>query len=200
MKLKEKNHQSRRTFMIRMLQAGIAVNIPLLEACKDNHDLKTSIVHQEILNYVLNFIWPQDGNGPSVSDLNIDKYILFEINDKGYDPQKSKYLTDGLQWIEDTSLANYNKKFKQLNKNQKDLLLFSILDSDWGFDWMSQMVTTIFEAVLSDPIYMYNKNGISFHWLNHIPGSPAATETNKYPEILDRKQENIIIKNLNDLK
>ena len=43
-------------------------------------------------------------------------------------------------------------------------------ETRWGRAWLSLLLYYIFEALLSDPVYGGNPDGIGWQWLEHQPG------------------------------
>jgi gluconate 2-dehydrogenase gamma chain len=52
------------------------------------------------------------------------------------------------------------------------------------------MLTFIFEAMISDPIYGFNKDEIGQKWLQHNAGFPRPTKKTRYDEIFNRVKTN----------
>jgi len=42
------------------------------------------------------------------------------------------------------------------------------------------LLTYLLEALLADPVYAGNPNGIGWKWLQHQPGFPRPTKNKKY--------------------
>ena len=51
---------------------------------------------------------------------------------------------------------------------------------DGGENWLSTLLLYIFEALLTDPVYGGNPNGIGWKWLGHNPGLPRPTADKRY--------------------
>ena len=46
--------------------------------------------------------------------------------------------------------------------------------------WLSTLITYTLEALLSDPLYGGNTNGIGWKWLGHDPGNPRPSADKIY--------------------
>jgi len=59
-----------------------------------------------------------------------------------------------------------------MNPAQQDELLREIARSDAGENWLSTLLTYIFEALLTAPAYGGNPGGVGWKWLEYVPGFP----------------------------
>ena len=197
---KFKKLHSRRVFLSRMVQAGIILNLPLLDACVPKSDIPLiSVTNEQILKDVLYFLWPEVGGGPSVSELKIYEYFLWFFSDLKVDPEEKEYLFKGMDWIDESSKEDFNVNYEKLKKDQKDMLLNKISVTDWGESWLSKVINIIIEAIFSNPIYGSNPYGIGYKWFEHNPGFPQPDNSNKYQELLKRKKENVKISSIEQL-
>ena len=76
-----------------------------------------------------------------------------------------------------------------LNPKEQKAVIEDLADTKWGERFLSRMLTLIFEALLLDPQYGGNPDGIGWQWLNHDPGSPRPKQTHLYPTILTISHE-----------
>lgn len=199
-KYKIKYTQDRRTFIANMIKAGVALNLPAINSCFTTTSNSLLTKRQDsILEFTLNYIWPDDGNGPSISEANIKNYFIWMLEDKNFDPEIKTYLYNGIKWIDETVVETYNQHFEELKREEKISLFNKIIDTDWGDGWISKIINYIFEALFSDPIYGSNTEGISYKWLDHNPGYPRPDENNRYEKLLLRKTKEEKILSLEDL-
>lgn len=187
-----KNHSKwamqRRGFIKAMLVGTVATQIPWWVACSNNFEGKEAFIfspkQKEILIIVQEFLFPPDGDGPGASEIYADKYLQWVVLDPEMDKEEIKYIFKGIGWVEETAEEEKQHEFLKLDtKNQIEILTY-IADQDWGESWYSVLLTFIFEALLSDPIYGSNPNGIGWKWLNHNPGHPRPEEKQKYGQFL----------------
>lgn len=195
-----KNMHTRRVFISGLIKAGIIINLPFMESCWKNHDIsELNTRNKIILKEVLTFLWPDDGNGPSVSDTKVYEFFIWMFSDPNVDPEEKEYLMKGMGWVDETAMEDNNKHFEMLDDEQKTTLLTKIAVTDWGEAWLLKMLNTIIEALFSDPIYESNTGGISYKWLDHNPGVPRPDESNRYQKLLERMKENVQITRLDEL-
>lgn len=137
----------------------------------------------EIIQKIQAVLFPNDGNGPSVDDINAYGHFVWVLTDKRKRQDEKDYLINGLDWTDETANEQFNKSFNQLNDNEiKDLVDF-IANEKWGKDWLSVILTLIFEALSLDSIYNINKNQVGWKWLQHKNGTPRPNENITYDKI-----------------
>ncbi|MEE8342688.1 MAG: gluconate 2-dehydrogenase subunit 3 family protein, partial [Gammaproteobacteria bacterium] len=64
------------------------------------------------------------------------------------------------------------RPFTALNEQERETVLREIEQSRAGRNWLSTLLTYLLEALLADPVYGGNPNGIGWQWLEHQPGYP----------------------------
>ncbi len=70
-------------------------------------------------------------------------------------------------------MERFDRRFENLDFDSKERLLRYLGDrTRWGRNWLSLLLYYIFEALLADPVYGCNPNGIGWKWLEHQPGFP----------------------------
>ena len=195
-----KKIQSRRSFLSKLVGAGILINIPLIDSCVSKSKWGILSERQElIIKTLIEFLYPSDEFGPDASKVKIYEYFVLTISDNYLDPEEISYLINGINWIDETSVEDYGKHFEKLKDREKYDLLKGIINKEWGENYFSKVLTLVIESMFADPIYGSNPKGIVWQWLHHNPGQPRPNENNKYKTILDRKKENFAISSLEQL-
>lgn len=162
------------------LLAGILGTKPVfakLDSGKNNftkHQNKTMLAVQQIL-------FPDDGDGPSAMDLNALTYLHWALKDPDNiadgDPA---YLIKGLVSVDVFTEDLLGKKFIDLTNDQQNEMLIKIEHSSFGENWLSLILYYLIEALLLDPAYGGNPNGIGWKWLEHQPGFPRPNTKQTY--------------------
>jgi len=188
MQNKKKWLSNRRLFLKTMLAGAVLTQVPWWTSCKqETKNAKTFVFsnHQlEILNLVQDFLFPLDGNGPGASEIKAAEYLQWVVLDPEMDKEEIDYIFNGIKWVEETAQEEKNSSFLQLKEKEQEEILVFIAAQSWGESWYSVLLTFIFEALLSDPIYGSNPDNIGWKWLNHNPGNPRPDENQKYGKIL----------------
>lgn len=137
-----------------------------------------------ILIKVQTILFPDDGNGPSAEEINAFPYLLWYLQDELIEQYERSFYIRGADWLEQESLDLFNISFLDLpEKTQIDLVNILSMKKRTK-QWLSKLLTFIFEALLADPIYGGNPNNIGWDWLNHDPGSPRSEGETSYPNII----------------
>lgn len=183
---------SRRNFIKGGTALIILSQLQLLTNCT-NSVVENSVLNEEQLDIVLfvqNFLFPKDNLGPSAKEINADLYLIWVLSDGRFLKEDKQYLLDGIKWVQETAEENFKLNYSKLTTIQKNELLVQVSQKSWGENWLSYMLTFIIEAMVSDPVYGFNKNGVGVKWLSHEYGVPRPDKTTKYPEIF-----NTVLKN-----
>ena len=179
---------SRKKFVQSLLMGGVALQLPWLTACSDRRYFpgKTPPLssHQfKVLQAVQNTLFPSDGNGPGAYEVNADTYLLWVLNDEQLDPSENDYIIEKLNKFEARAQEKLGYSFLDLNPKEQHALVEEVSELKWGRIWLSRLLTLIFEALLLDPQYGGNPEGVGWTWLEHNPGLPRPKASHLYPSI-----------------
>lgn len=177
---------SRRNFVKTFLLAGLASQLPLFNSCMSGQNDHSSVLPKEkleTLRIVQGILFPHDQFGPGALDFKADQYLLWVLSDERLDQAELGYIKNGIDWVDETSIELYSRKITVLNIIEKEGLIQNISKEAWGKSWFSVILTFIFEAMLADPLYGSNPDGIGWKWLDHNPGQPRPESNLIYDEI-----------------
>jgi gluconate 2-dehydrogenase gamma chain len=119
-------------------------------------------------------LFPRGPDSPGATDINASTYLEWAITASGVDPDTRNTIVNGVSRLQDATLDGFDVPFTDLDDAQQEQLLRYIADKTrWGRAWLSLMLYYIFEALLSDPAYGGNPEGIGWRWLQHQPGFPT---------------------------
>jgi gluconate 2-dehydrogenase gamma chain len=128
-------------------------------------------------------LFPADGNGPSATDINATAYLKFVLEAADTDTEDKDFVYKGVDWLNQLAQTNSNKIFIEHTNPQQQELIKQIAKSRSGERWLSFLINYIFEALLSDPVYGGNPDGIGWQWLTHQPGFPRPPQDKTYIEL-----------------
>ena len=177
---------SRKQF-IRSIALGTVISqMPLSGLLARINDVQNILSEKQlsILSSVQDILFPADDNGPGASDIHATEYLLWVMSDPEKDPEETKYIIDGIGWVDESAGEMYSKNYLDLTRQEKEALISTVSKEGWGESWLSVILTFIFEALLADPQYGGNPDGMGWKWLNFIAGQPRPTPGLLYPEIL----------------
>ena len=187
--LKEKvwfsSNSSRRNFL-KSAAGAVAIAatpLPLLAKplAQENHWQKDSI--WQTLNAVLNHLLPKSATGPSATDINALQYLYNVVTLQPTSEEEIAFIKKGVGWLNGYSQSQLNKLFIDLNTVQKETILRDISNSQAGENWLSTLLSYIFEAMLTPAIYGGNPDHIGEKWLNHQAGFPLPQVGTRYYEL-----------------
>ena len=126
-------------------------------------------------------LFPKDDDGPSASDINAFAYLEWALTDPdNLSDGDGDFIKKGVGWLDGLAKQTQGDSFLKLSFEQQDKVLRQISKSSTGENWMSILVYYIMEALLFDPIYGGNPDGIGWKWLEHQPGFPAPDSDTLY--------------------
>lgn len=180
----------RRTVLKAALISGALTQFSFLTSCTPNENQESANEFMDanqvrILKSVLAILFPDDGNGPSVQHLNTYEYILWVLRDPGANQDFNSYLIDGITWADEQAMEHSKSHFWELNEKEQARAVSYYVETSYGKEWCSILLTFVVESLLLDPIYGGNQNEAGWKWLNHTTGLPRPNEATRYENILD---------------
>lgn len=142
-------------------------------------------VQANIIKKVQLILFPNDGNGPSAIEINAFPYLLWYLQDELIEKFERDFYVRGADWVEQESKEIFKMSFLELPENTQVNLIGLLAKKKRTKQWLSKLLTYIFEALLADPIYGGNPNEVGWEWLGHDPGSPRSEEDLVYPKIIN---------------
>lgn len=133
---------------------------------------------------VQDHLFPKASDSPGAAEIHALIYLKKNVlNDAARDQDEKRFILNGVGWLDDLSMSSLGKKFLLLNEQQREKLLRQIEKSSAGENWLSTILLYIFEALLCDPLYGGNPDGIGWKWLDHQPGFPRPTAGKLYGKL-----------------
>lgn len=132
-------------------------------------------------------LFPAAEDVPGASDIGADVYLHRAIENPNADGEDKDFIMRGVGWLNDLTQQRFNKTFLQLTNAQQQEIIEQIVKSKAGRNWVSTLLSYILEALLTDPVYGGNKNGVGWKWLQHQPGYPSPTADKTWDRLLQRR-------------
>ena len=117
-------------------------------------------------------LFPAAADTPGASDIQALVYLHDTLENPAADGEDKEFLFNGVGWLNDLCREKTGLPFVDLDEQQKEDLLRQIEQSRAGRNWLSLLLTYVLEALLADPVYGGNPDGIGWQWLEHQPGYP----------------------------
>jgi len=181
----------RRSFLANSVKTATAITVlpvvSFLAACSED----SVTTQQELIDTppwntfaaVQQQLFPDDGNGPGAAQINATSYLKFVLDSKDTDPDDREFIFSGVDWLNDLSNKEYQNNFHNCDTKQPQAILTKIAKSNSGERWLSYLLLYIFEALLTDPVYGGNPNGVGWQWLQHQPGFPSPPANKRYMDL-----------------
>jgi gluconate 2-dehydrogenase gamma chain len=171
---------SRREFMGRMALLGsLAACYPLSVIARQRSQAGASPLPAwcnedpwKTLAEVQQHLFPATGDSPGASDIRAVVYLRNTIENPDADGEDKRFLFNGTGWLNDLARKQMQQPFTELEEGQREQLLREIEQSQAGRNWLSLLLTYLLEALLADPVYGGNPDGMGWKWLEHQPGYP----------------------------
>lgn len=181
---------NRRQILRAALITGTLSQFSFLQSCETENETEAGNEildgkQMSILKSVLNILFPDDGNGPSIESLNTLNYILWVLRDPGASGKNKDYLVEGIDWADETAFEKSGKNYLDLDQQERERAVKNYIETEYGEEWCSIMMTLILESLVLDPIYGGNPDGIGWKWLEITPGYPQPDEKNRYENVLN---------------
>ncbi len=186
---------SRREFMMRMgLLGSIALTYPVsalseIRQSKNKQalaDWQTEPTWQTLAQ-VQEVLFPAADDTPGAEDIGATVYLHRVIENPKADGEDKDFIFRGVGWLDGLTQDRYKKSFLQLTRGQQQEIIEVIVNSSAGRNWVSTLLTYTLEALLMDPVYGGNKNGVGWKWLEHKPGFPAPPADKTWDLLLQRR-------------
>ena len=171
---------SRRAFLLRG-GAALAVScalpaLPLLQGEEFDPESALSAFSDKqakLLSAIQEHLFPKDVESPGALEINALAFLGFVITRPDFATGSRNFIINGIQSVREASMERFDRGFEDLDAAGKESLLRYLADrTRWGRNWISLLLYYIFEALLADPVYGCNPDGIGWKWLEHQPGFP----------------------------
>lgn len=123
-----------------------------------------AVVHRDL--------FPGGRTVPSPHFLKALDYLGGVFDDPYVDVDEKRFLINGAVWLNEQARETYDKPYYLLDDAQRQHLLKEVSEMRWGDNWLWNLFSYLFEALLCDPVYGANTYEAGWHWLGHEPGYP----------------------------
>lgn len=189
------NAVSRRTFLNRMTALGVVVAAypaSALAALRARAGVMPAIDDWAAtdpwmtLNAVQQHLFPATAAAPGAVDIGALRYLRAAIENPDADGGDRTFVVNGVGWLNELTQETYQQPFAALDEQRQEDALRRIEQSGAGRNWLSLLLTYLLEALLADPVYGGNTDGVGWRWLEHQPGYPRPPEDKRWYRIGER--------------
>ena len=132
---------------------------------------------------VQNHLLPSEQSAPGAVEINALHYLHSYLSNPSTDPIEVKFIHSGVQklqkWVQKES-ASGQALLADQSIEQREITLRQFEKSSDGRRWLVTLLNYVLEALLTDPIYGGNPNGIGWQWLEHRSGDPHPPMNKRY--------------------
>ncbi len=170
----------RRRFLFSM-SAAIAASTTVFSAIQSVHATVKqtaptiaglTLAQWDVIAQVQAHLLPSESSSPGANDINALSYFQSVLTSPRHDPADRTFLLQGLNDIEARAQKNWRHRFFALDHSQRESLLRDYEKTRDGRTWLRILLDNLMEALLTDPVYGGNPQGIGWRWLQHTPGFP----------------------------
>jgi gluconate 2-dehydrogenase gamma chain len=133
-----------------------------------------------LLAAVQDHLLPSEPGAPGAREINALAYLKWVLADPRGNRTEQRFILNGVDWLEDLSRQRHRASFVELDPVRREQMLRVVANSGKGENWLSTLLLYLCEALLSDPLYGGNPDGIGWAWLEHQPGFPRPTPEKRY--------------------
>lgn len=111
---------------------------------------------------------------PKAAQLNIDtaSYIYLVFRHRKISQNEKEFLKNGVKWLNEEAIKKFSKEYVKLTRANREDVLQAVAQTRWGKNFLADIMSYTFEAMLGDPIYGGNKNEAGWRWLAFEGGLP----------------------------
>ena len=132
-----------------------------------------------VLESVQAHLLPTEPDAPGAVEVNALEYLRLMLGEPGRDLADRIFIKDGVKKLEKLTKEKFGDTFNKLSFQQRETALRSF-ETEQGGGWISSMLDYVLEALLTDPVYGGNPDGIGWRWLDHTPGFPRPPANKRY--------------------
>ncbi|MFM1892669.1 MAG: hypothetical protein RLZ44_1746 [Pseudomonadota bacterium] len=137
----------------------------------------------QLIDAVQQHLFPSEPEAPGARELKALAYLQWVVADQGLDPEERAFVLQGADWLDGIARETDEGGFLDLDQAGREAVLRRVAQSPAGENWLSTLLLYIFEALLADPVYGANPDGIGWRWLGHQPGFPRPVPGKRYGEL-----------------
>ncbi|MCB2262207.1 MAG: gluconate 2-dehydrogenase subunit 3 family protein [Candidatus Thiosymbion ectosymbiont of Robbea hypermnestra] len=136
------------------------------------------------LGLVQEHLLPSEAQAPGAREINALRYLHFVMGWQGTDPAEPRILHWGLERLREIVAQAHGGVFEALDTPARERALRALEAEEDGTQWLLLVLDYLFEALLADPIYGGNPDGIGWRWLRVEPGHHRPGPDQRYFELM----------------
>lgn len=126
----------------------------------------------QLIDAVQQRLFPDEPQAPGAQAIQALDYLKGVLRDPRVEADERTFILNGVGWLQQLAREQEGAGFEHLDEDAQERLLQRIAASRAGENWLSTLLTYIFEALLTAPAYGGNPGGLGWNWLRQVPGFP----------------------------
>ncbi len=172
---------SRRAALLRLAGGTLAGVFPLhLAGAVTGAPVLDDPIRWRIIAAVQDHLLPSEPHAPGAQDIHALAYLQWVASDSNLDTGERAFIVRGAAWLDERARDLALFPFTELNESRREQVLRAVSGSAAGENWLGTILVYLFEALLMDPVYGGNPDGIGWRWLGHTPGFPRPPAARTY--------------------
>lgn len=143
----------------------------------------TADARWQLIDAVQQHLFPSEPDAPGARELKALAYLQWVVADQALEAEDRGFILQGAEWLEGIARETDPGGFLALDAAGREAVLRRVAHSPAGENWLSTLLLYLFEALLADPVYGANPDGIGWRWLGHQPGFPRPVPGKRYGEL-----------------
>lgn len=86
--------------------------------------------------------------------------------------EDKEFIKNGVKWLNEEAIKMYKSSYVKLPTQKRQEVLKSIAQTNWGENFLYNIMSYMFEAMLGDPVYGSNHKEAGWKWLSFVGGEP----------------------------
>ncbi len=136
---------------------------------------------------VQNHLFPSEPDAPGSVEIKALSYLHDFLSNTQTDPETVQFILSGSRLLQvftqqtfTPSNASNAALFTDLSTEQREKILRQFEQQPEGRRWLVNILNYVLEALLTDPVYGGNPDGIGWKWLEHTAGNPRPPANKRY--------------------
>ena len=130
-------------------------------------------------------LFPSEPGAPGAVEANATAWLQWVLSDPSLPQQTRDFFRQGVTQLMALTANEGSEPFHRLGPETRELLLRRY-EQQGGGHWLREVIHSILEALLTDPVYGGNPDGIGWRWLEHLPGFRRPGPQQRYFLLADR--------------
>lgn len=126
----------------------------------------------ETLATVQIHMFPSEDGAPGAREAQATAYLYYALTAPGVRAEEADFVRTGIEQLERLCLSMTAKEFTAADDDLREQVLRRMEEDDEGERWLAAILNYLLEAMLADPAYGGNPDGIGWRWLGHRHGFP----------------------------